>query len=211
MLSGVTKVFANDKKDVDIILKNSMDDVLNIVKDPGTDNAEKRVKLWKIVLQTFDFEKITEFALGQFNSRSKSKLGDYQDRRFSPAQHAQFEKLFTRHLGNTYLDRLVFDGVDVKITVEPTTMLKPRKGMKRARVNTVINDKIPIDYFMLKRDNTWKAYDLKVEGRSLVAAFRKEYKTILIKNKPEYLIDLIKGKIAEHDIANAKAAEKLSI
>lgn len=211
ILSLACGAAADDLSDVNTILQSSMNDVLKIAKETGTDDAQKRAELWDIVLKTFDFEKITEFTLGKFSSRSSSKLGDYENRRFSTEQHAEFQKLFTRHLGNTYLDRLQFDGSDVKIDVEPAIMLSPKKNMKRARVNTIINDKILIDYMMLKRDNVWKVYDLKVEGRSLVSAFRKEYKTVLIKNKPDYLIDLIKGKIAEHDAAKQKKAKKPSV
>ncbi len=199
--------FADDISDVDSILQTSMKDVLKVVKEPATSDKEKRTQLWAIVLKTFDFKKITEFVLGKFSVTSKSKLGEYQDRRFSAEQHAEFEQLFTRHLGNTYLDRLEFDSVDVKIDVATAIMLKPKKGMKRAKINTIINDKILIDYLMLMRDNQWRVYDLKVEGRSLVSAFRKEYKSVLLKNKPDYLIDLIKGKIAEHEAAKAKTAE----
>ncbi len=200
-------LFADDISDVDSIIQTSMKDVLKVVKEPSASDKEKRTKLWKIVQRTFDFEKITEFALGKFSATSKSKLGEYEDRRFSPEQHAEFETLFTQHLGNTYLDRLEFDGTDVKITVSTAVMMKPKKGMNRAKINTIINDKILIDYLMLKRNNMWRVYDLKVEGRSLVSAFRKEYKSVLLKNKPDYLMDLIKGKIKEHEAAKAKQAE----
>ena len=199
--------FADDISDADSILQTAMTDVLTVVKEPATSDKEKRTQLWDIVLKTFDFEKITVFALGKFSATSKSKLGEYQDRRFSTEQHAEFEKLFTKHLGNTYLDRLEFDNVDAKIDVSTAVMMKPKKNMKRAKINTIINDKILIDYLMLKRDNQWRVYDLKVEGRSLVSAFRKEYKSVLLKNKPDYLIDLIKGKIAAHEAAKAKKAE----
>lgn len=195
----VSYASAGDVDDVDTVIQTSMKDVLKVVKNPATDDDTKRSLLWEIVLSTFDFEKITEFTLGLFSSTSKSNLGAYSDRRFSPEQHAEFEKLFTQHLGNTYLDRLEFDNVDVKIDVAKAEMLKPKKEMKRAVVKTVINDKILIDYMMLKRNDQWRVYDLKVEGRSLVSAFRKEYKSVLLKNKPDYLIDLIKGKIAEHE------------
>ncbi len=189
---------AKEISNVDSVIQTSMTDVLKVVKETSTTDKEKRSKLWAIVLRTFDFEKITEFALGKFSATSRSKLGEYGDRRFSKDQHAEFEKLFTQHLGNTYLDRLEFDSVDVKIDVATAIMLKPKKDMKRAKINTIINDKILIDYLMLNRNNQWRVYDLKVEGRSLVSAFRKEYKSVLLKNKPDYLIDLIKGKIAAH-------------
>ncbi len=200
----VNTAMADDISDVNKVIQDSMTDVMKIIKDNSTDEDQKRGLLWEMVLRTFDFEKITEFTLGKFSSRSKAKLGEYSDRRFSPEQHAEFQSLFTQHLGNTYLERLEFDGSEVTIDVEPAKMLKPKKKMKRARVNSIINGKTLIEYQMLNRNVIWKAYDVKVEGRSLVSAFRKEYKSILIKNKPEYLIDLIKGKLKAYDEAKAK-------
>lgn len=202
--SGIA--FADDIADVNKVIQDSMDDARRIVRDKSTDDVKKRELLWEMTLKVFDFEKITEFTLGKFSSRSKSKLGDYSDRRLSVSQHKVFESLFTEHLGNTYLDRVDFNEVDVDVKVEVVSaeMLKPKQDMKRARVNSIINDKTPIDYMMLKRGDGWKVYDVKVEGRSMVSAFRKEYKTILIKNKPDYLIELIKGKVEAHKVAKTK-------
>lgn len=197
---------ADDVIDVNKVIQDSMDDARKIVKDTSIDDETKREQLWDMILNVFDFEKITEFTLGKFSSRSKSKLGDYSDRRLSVEQHKVFESLFTQHLGNTYLDRVDFNNVDAdaKVEVVSAEMLKPKKKMKRARVNSIINDKTLVDYMMLERGDGWKIYDVKVEGRSLVSAFRKEYKTILIKNKPDYLIELIKGKVEAHKVAKIK-------
>lgn len=203
-LSGA--VLAADTAEVTKIIQNSMDDARKIVEDKSTDDEKKRELLWIMINNIFDFEKITEFTLGKFNSRSRSKLGDYEDRRLSPEQHKEFEGLFTRHLGNTYLDRIDFNDVDVKVELVSAEMLKPKKKMKRARVNSIVDDKTPIDYLMLDRGNGWKIYDVKVEGRSLVSAFRKEYKAVLIKNRPDYLIKLLKDKIAAH--SEAKNSKK---
>lgn len=195
---------ADDVGEVKKTIQSSMDDARRIVKDTSTDDEKKRELLWDMILRVFDFEKITEFTLGKFSSRSKSKLGDYSNRRLSPEQHKVFESLFTQHLGNTYLDRIDFNAVDVKVEVVSAEMLKSKQNMKRARVNSIINDKTLIDYMMLERGDGWKIYDVKVEGRSLVSAFRKEYKTILIKNKPDYLIELIKGKVEAHKVVKTK-------
>lgn len=208
-------VMADDVSEVKKTIQSSMDDARRIVKDTSTNDEIKRGLLWKMILRVFDFEKITEFTLGKFSSRSKSKLGDYSNRRLSPEQHKVFESLFTQHLGNTYLDRIDFNAVDVDVKVEVVSaeMLKSKKNMKRARVNSIINDKTLIDYMMLERGEGWKIYDVKVEGRSMVSAFRKEYKTILIKNKPDYLIALIRGKVTAHKEAktNKKTGDNKSV
>ncbi|MBU1169141.1 MAG: ABC transporter substrate-binding protein [Proteobacteria bacterium] len=196
-----TPAFSDDAADVDTLIKTSMNDVLAIAKHPDTPDEQKRKELWQVVLRTFDFEKITEFTLGQFSYNATSNLGEYADRRFSKEQQAEFRELFTKHLGNNYLDRLDFKNVDVDIQLKPAEILEPKKGIKRAQAGTMINSKTPIDYMLLNEGKAWKVYDIKVEGRSLVSAFRNEYKTILLKDKPVVLIRMLKDKIAEHEAA----------
>lgn len=197
--------FSDDGADVDTLIKTSMNDVLGIARKANMGNDEKRKELWKIVLKTFDFAKITEFTLGQFSYNSTSALGEYSDRRFTKVEQDEFREVFTRHLGNTYLDRMDFNNVDVIIDLKPADILEAKKGIKRAQVKTMINKKTPIDYILLNEGKDWKIYDVKVEGRSLVSAFRTEYKTILLKNKPKILTQMLKDKIKEHESAKKKS------
>lgn len=197
--------FSSDAADVDRMIKTSMNDVLAIARKSGMDNDTKRSELWKIVLRTFDFEKITEFTLGQFSYNSNSPLGEYSDRRFTRAEQNEFREVFTRHLGNTYLDRMDFNNVDVIIDLKPAEILETKRGVKRAQVQSIINKKTPIDYILLNEGKGWKIYDVKVEGRSLVSAFRTEYKNILLKNKPKALTQMLKDKIRQHESAKKKS------
>ena len=197
--------FSSDAADVDRMIKTSMNEVLAIARKSGMDNDTKRSELWKIVLRTFDFEKITEFTLGQFSYNSNSPLGEYSDRRFTRAEQDEFREVFTRHLGNTYLDRMDFNNVDVIIDLKPAEILETKRGVKRAQVQSIINKKTPIDYILLNGGKGWKIYDVKVEGRSLVSAFRTEYKNILLKNKPKALTQMLKDKIKQHESAKKKS------
>lgn len=201
ILCTSSQVFSDDAADVDKMMKTSMDDVLGIAKRSDISMDQKRKELWTVVLKTFDFDKVTEFTLGQFSFDSKASLGDYSDRRFTRDEQNEFREVFTRHLSNTYLDRMDLDKANVQIDLKPAEMLDNKKGIKRAQVKTIINKKTPIDYVLLNDGNGWKVYDVKVEGRSLVAAFRTEYKNFLLKDKPKVLIQTLKDKIAEHDKA----------
>lgn len=207
LIIGVVPVFissamAGDREDVDTFIRESMETALAIAKDPKRSAESKREELRAMVLKIFDFEQISIFTLGKFSAESKSDLGEYADRRFSKDQQKEFQELFTKNLGKTYLDRLEFKNVDVKIDLQPAEILKPKKGMKRARVNSIVNDKTPVDYMMLKRNDIWQAYDVRVEGRSLVSAFRKEYYAILATKKPSELLQMLRDKIAENDPAD---------
>lgn len=193
--------FADDAAEVDKKFETTKNSLLGIAKSTTLSDAEKRKQLWDIVLDTIDFVKVTEFTLGPFSYNSRSRLGEYADRRFTKEQQDEFRSLFIEHLGNTYLDSLKFEQVDVKLDVKPAQMLETKRGVKRAKVDTIVNEKTPVDYMVLNEGKGWKVYDIKVEGRSLVSAFRTEYKNILIKDKPNVLIKMLKDKIAQHDAA----------
>lgn len=205
MLAVASPSFSDDAADVDNMIKTTMDEAFEIAKKPGMANDVKRNELWKIVLRAFDFVKITEFTLGQFTYNSNAPLGEYSDRRFTKAEQDEFRDVFTRHLGNTYLDKMDFDNVDIIIDLKPAEILDTKRNVKRAQVQTIVNKKTPIDYILLNEGKGWKIYDVKVEGRSLVSSFRTEYRNILLKNKPKALIQMLKDKVKEHESAKKKS------
>lgn len=194
---------AEDLSGAETLIKEAMAEAISIINNQETPLGEKRKKLWKVALRSFDFEIIAQFTLGKFSATSKADLGAYSNRRFSPKEQKEFTEVFKDHLGNIYLDRLESDTVNIQIQIMPLEPLKPRKGMPRARINTLLNEITPIDYMLFKQNSQWRIYDVKVEGRSLVASFRKEYKTFLMQKTPAQLISMLKEKNRRHDNGNS--------
>jgi phospholipid transport system substrate-binding protein len=56
---------------------------------------------------------------------------------------------------------------------------------------------IPIFYKVIKKDNTWKVYDVVVENVSLVLNYRTQFNDILSKNTPEQLLDILRKKVKD--------------
>jgi phospholipid transport system substrate-binding protein len=179
-------------------IENAMVESLAIINNPQLSQASKREQLWPIVTAYFDFELIAELTLGKFSVSSNSPLGSYSNRRFAAEQQKRFTELFKEHLGNIYLDKLS-DDTNLKISITQVRALKPVKQMQRARVNTLINDKTAIDYSLRLSNTQWLVYDIRVEGRSLVASFRKEYNDLLLKQTPDELLIILSEKNITHD------------
>lgn len=194
ILTFFTSARANNISGAETLIKDAMAESLAIINNKAMTPVKKREQLWPVVNASFDFDLIAELTLGKFSANSKSRLNSYSDRRFSQQQQQTFSALFKKHLGNLYLDKLTDDIQDLKVDINPGRAMKPQKGMQRARINTVINDKTSIDYSLRFRDNQWQVYDVRVEGRSLVASFRKEYNALLLKQTPEELISILKKK-----------------
>jgi len=99
-----------------------------------------------------------------------------------------FRELLERSYGNnlaSYKGQTVEYG-DVRI-----------KG-KKARVNTKIKDEsisIPVQYSLKLKNDQWRVYDIRIEGLSLVSAFRTDFKTIYKKEGYDGLILQLETKI----------------
>lgn len=73
-------------------------------------------------------------------------------------------------------------------------------GDTRAEVQSAIvaaGGDIPIHYKMYRKDGVWKTYDLIVENVSLVGNYRAQFNSLLSKNPPEKVLDVIREKVKD--------------
>ena len=64
--------------------------------------------------------------------------------------------------------------------------------------------KIPVDVWVLKRNGTWKAYDVVVSGVSAVWNYRAQFKEILLKKSPAQVIYLVKSRLEQEEQKDRK-------
>jgi phospholipid transport system substrate-binding protein len=183
---------ANSPTDV---LKGPLDQAMAILKDPNYKDAdpglkiEQRDKIWAIVSDTFDFEEVSRRALAR-NWKS-----------FSADQQKEFAAVFSKMLGNIYVDRIQSGFADQKIefTDEIQHESKPLAIVKTSIIDD--QNKIPVDYSLKKKGDNWRVYDVKVEGVSLIKNYRTQFNDILQKESPDQLIERLKTKVAEQEAA----------
>jgi len=173
------------------VLKAPMAEALAVLRDPQykaddpAKKAEQREKFWAIIKPAFDFEELSKRTLAR-----NWKL-------FDAAQQAAFTDVFSELLGNIYVDRI--QGGYNDETIEFGDQIK-HESRPLAVVKTFIvsaRNRIPVDYSMIEKDGTWRVYDVKVEGISLVKNYRSQFKEILSKDSPDQLIEMLKKKVAE--------------
>jgi len=180
------------------VLKAPMDDGLALLRDPQykTDDpakkAEQREKFWALIEPVFDFKELSKRTL----ARNWKKFND--------AQQKEFAQVFSELMGNIYVDRIQGGYSDETIEFGDQILHESRP---LAVVKTFIvssRNRIPVDYSLTKQGETWRVYDVKVEGVSLVKNYRSQFKEILSKDSPDQLIEQLKQKVAEQ---NAKLAK----
>lgn len=187
--------FAGEPSDV---IKAPMDEALALLRDPQYQSddpqkrAEQREKFWAIIEPAFDFMELSKRTL----ARNWKKFDD--------AQRAAFAEVFSDLLGNIYVDRIQGEYNDETIEFGDQFLHESRP---LAVVKTFIvsaRNRIPVDYSLIKKEDAWRIYDVKVEGISLVKNYRSQFKEILAKDSPDQLIERLKEKVAEQKANLAK-------
>lgn len=153
-----------DMPEPDVLIKNTVQDVLVIVKQDKDIQAGNQKKILEMVeskvLPHFDFTRMTQLAVGK------------HWRSATPEQKQTLVTEFRNLLVRTYTKAFT-------VYRDQTVEVKPFKMPANATevtIKTVIlkpgEPSIPVDYDMEKTANGWKAYDLSVEGVSLVTSYR---------------------------------------
>ena len=161
---------------------------IDLLRDPAyadaSKKAEQREKIWEIIKQAFDFTQISILAVAR----------DW--RRFSDSEKKEFTEVFSDLLGETYLDRIQGEYSNETVEFLGEESLSDKKAVVKTHIVRA-NTNIPVDYRMIRINDAWKVYDVRVEGMSLVKNYRVQYKKILMKDTPAQLIDQLKKKLAD--------------
>jgi phospholipid transport system substrate-binding protein len=116
-----------------------------------------------IVLPHFDFDRITQSAVGRH----------WRDA--SPAQREALVNGFRQVLVRTYARALLsYSGEDIRYLP-----VRPGRGSDSVTVSTEVRGRgappIPIDYRLYLRRDAWKVYDVVVDNVSLVSNYRSSF------------------------------------
>jgi phospholipid transport system substrate-binding protein len=139
----------------------------------------------EIVVPNFDFERITQYAVGRY----------WRDA--TPAQKERLVAEFQRLLVRTYANALLnYSGQDIKILP-----LRPGSREGHVVVHTEVRESggptIPIDYQMYLKDGAWKVYDVTIDGVSLVANYRSTFATEIRRKGIDGLIETLETRNAQ--------------
>jgi len=170
-----------------------IDKVTKTLADPGLKTLPKQEKsrrVISVVREHFDFREMSKRVIGQ------------QWRSLSSDEQGEFESLFTQLLQYAYVGKIDdYTGQQVQFTQQRI------KG-ERAEVQTLLVDKdksIPVAYIMLLKGDQWMAYDVVVEGVSLIRNYMEQFSEILRKDGYSGLVAQIKQKIVELEKDGARS------
>ena len=166
-------------------MKGTIDQALKVLSDESLkapDKSKERVKiLEEIIGKRFDYREMGKRTLGKHWQQ------------FSEADREEFVRLFQRFLSKTYAGNV--DGY----SGEQVQYLKERRKGDFAEVQTAVTSEkstLSIYYRLLKSSNTWKVYDVVLDGVSLVKNFRSQFGRIIEAESVEGLLEKLRTKTA---------------
>jgi phospholipid transport system substrate-binding protein len=151
---------------------------------PG-DEQQKKEAIRSISGNLFDFRELSRFSLGA------------GWRRFSPEQQNTFTDLYRRLLERVYMGRLL-QYKDEKVAFKNELALSDTRSEVQTEVVRA-GGNIPMDYRLIDENGIWKVYDVIIENASLARNYRAQFSSILAKESPDKLLDMLRKKVKEQD------------
>jgi phospholipid transport system substrate-binding protein len=177
--------FAADAGPTDAV-KESVGRMIAVLKDPGFQPAakkdEQRAAMWEVVRSIFNFREISRRTLARNWTL------------FSGGQQQEFMDVFSQFLGDVYLDRIQGEYRNETVLYLGERKLSDARAAVETRIRRQNGTEIPVNYHMMRAGESWKVYDVTIEGVSLVQNYRSQFNEFLVNKKPDQLIDHLKKK-----------------
>lgn len=164
-------------------VEQTIDAIVKVLHADGTDREVKWQQIGAIIDEGFDFQSMSQSVLAR-NWQAATK-----------EEKRQFVEFFSQYLEETYRAKIESH------TNQRVDVLKETVRGERAIVNTaIVTDagSIPVDYKLKLNGDTWFAYDVVIEGISLVNNYRNTFDAIVKSEGMDGLLRDLEGRIARH-------------
>jgi len=150
------------------VVRSTVNEVLRILEDPKLKDPVKllprRRMLEEVIARRFDYAEMSKRALASHWVP------------LSQAERADFVELFKSFLSDRYAEKIEgYAGEEIHY-------LSERIEGNYAEVRTELRSnkvEIPMDYRLYLKDDRWHAYDIIVDGVSLVKNYRSQFEKII--------------------------------
>ena len=168
-------------------VQDSIDKVIYILKDGSLDREARWKKIGLIINDRFDFRSMSQSVLATNWKKA------------SPEERKNFVEFFSQYIEETYRKKIEsYSNQEVIITGET---IRGKKAIVETRIVTDTNE-IPVDYKLKNNNGTWYAYDVVIEGVSLVNNYRSTFAAIVNNDGMDGLLNDIQRRIDKHKEEN---------
>lgn len=180
----------------DVLARTSSEEVIAILKKDKELRNGNQTKVYQLVeakiLPNFDFNRMTQLALGKNWPRATAK------------QKQELVTEFRNLLVRTYSSSLT-EFTNQTVEFKPLT-LKPDDTdvTVRSEIRQPGGQPIPINYSMYKTDFGWKVYDVTIDSVSLVTNYRASFSNTIRQSGIDGLIKTLADQSARVEAKPAK-------
>jgi len=170
------------------LIQSGSDRALEMLRSAQSGQApslrQRKAEILQIVDEYFNFHEMAKRALGRSWKNQ------------SPEKQQEFVKLFKQLLFNTYINRVeTYTGSNEKFSYDEER-IEGDYALVKTRIMGYKNTDVQIDYRLRFQNGEWKAYDVVVEGISLVNNYRQQFDSILASGSFDALLDRMREKIS---------------
>jgi len=161
-----------------------IDQVLKVLDDPRLKKPEsaqeRRQAVRRVAIEILDFEEI-----------SRRSLGRHWDAR-TARERQEFMQLFGDLLERAYIARLeTYSGEQIALVADESV---GNRAIVKTKVITRRGAEIPVEYRMLRRGKSWRAYDVVLGGYSLVDSYRAQFDKVIQRTSYRQLVQQVREK-----------------
>ncbi|MHC8441331.1 MAG: MlaC/ttg2D family ABC transporter substrate-binding protein [Candidatus Eutrophobiaceae bacterium] len=165
-------------------VEDSITQVVRVLRDKSMEREQRWSEIATIIRSGFDFRSMSQSVLAT-NWKAAS-----------PDEQQQFSEYFSQYMEEVYRSRIeAYTDEEIRYVGETITG-------KRAVVKTEIITAtaiIPVHYRLKKnKDGNWYAYDVIIEGVSLISNYRNTFAAIVKNEGMDGLLGNLKRKIDKH-------------
>lgn len=161
-------------EDAQAFFKTKLDAVLLVLKENNLNDQVKKERVMQIIIPVFDLALMAKLSVGR----------KYWDD-FSETQKQRFTDAFRKRLQSSYL------GTIMKFTTEEIVYQTPSWEKKKIYLPLELisgGTRYGMVYKLYESQNTWKIYDVEIEGVSILKSYRAQINEILGKAGFEELV-----------------------
>ncbi len=164
-------------------VKDSVDRVIAILKDSSLDRDTKWKRIADVIDDGFDFRSMSQSVLAT----------RWQDA--SQAERQQFTQFFSQYIEEVYRSKI--ESYSDQRVIYKEEVVHGNRAVVRTMIVTS-NTQIPIDFKLKNNDGEWYAYDVVIEGISLVANYRSTFAVIAKDEGMDGLLENIRERIEQY-------------
>ncbi|MGE0485891.1 MAG: phospholipid-binding protein MlaC [Gammaproteobacteria bacterium] len=164
-------------------VKEAVGEVLKILKNAEFDREERWTAIGRIIDARFDFRSMSQSVLA-----SNWQSATVEEKR-------RFVEFFSQYLEDTYRTKIE------AYTNQSVDYVDEQIRNDRATVDTFIitdSNRIPVTYRLKNNDGEWFAYDVIIEGVSLVSNYRNTFNAIIKAEGMDGLLLDLEGRISDY-------------